>query len=66
MSRYFFRVIESDDGWLCRRGRYDIDSHETRQAAIAHMSAVAERNRPSEVIVHDGDGNVEMAASFAE
>jgi hypothetical protein len=62
MAGFFFRVIEDDDGcWVCRRGRAD---HHSREDATDHMVGLVAFHRPSEVLVHHGNGVVEVAASF--
>lgn len=64
-GRWFFRVIEHDDGtWTCRAGRQDIDQHASLREAMTHILTVADENRPSEVFVHHADGRVRSEASF--
>jgi hypothetical protein len=60
---FFFRVIQrADDAWTCRRGRDDIDHHDTLEDAVDHVTSLASLHRPSEVLVHHRDGRVESAA----
>ena len=62
-GRWFFRVIERGNGvWTCRRGRHDLDHHDSLQEALEHMTSVAVQHRPSEVVVHYLHGGVESAA----
>jgi hypothetical protein len=64
-GRFFFRLIEHDDGsWTCRRGRQDLDRHPGQDEALAHLTEVAATHRPSRVYVHHLDGRVFAAASF--
>ncbi len=61
----YFRVIErADNSWTCRRGRDDIDQHSSRQEAVDHMTILAAQHRPSEVLVHCRNGEVESAAKL--
>jgi Uncharacterized protein conserved in bacteria (DUF2188) len=62
---YFFRVVEQYDGsWACRRGRVDLDFHHTQEDALAHMTELAQQERPSALWVHDRDGNAQRVADF--
>ena len=57
---WFFRAIEEPSGgWTCRRGRSDFDTHDSLEAAIAHLRVLAACAQPSELIVHWVDGTVE-------
>ncbi len=64
-GRLYFRVLERADGtWACRRGRKEIDHHQSRREAVDHMASVAAQHRPSEVVVHYSDGEVERTVRF--
>lgn len=64
-GRLYFRVIErANSTWTCRRGRNNIDHHDGRQEAVDHMTILAAQHRPSEVVVHYSDGEVESAATL--
>jgi uncharacterized protein DUF2188 len=62
---YFFRVLEHDDGtWSCRSGRREIDRHDQRDDALDHITAIASKRRPSQVLVQHLDGHLRRAATF--
>ncbi|HET8619251.1 MAG TPA: DUF2188 domain-containing protein [Acidimicrobiales bacterium] len=64
-GRWFFRVIESADGWwACRRGRAEVDRHAEIDEALRHIRQIAAENRPSQVWVHHLDGRVVLAADL--
>lgn len=63
-GRLYFRVIQGDGSWMCRRGREEIDRHDSRQEAVDHMSELAAEHRPSEVFLHEGDGTVVSIVTF--
>jgi len=45
-GRWFFRVIELDDGrWACRHGVEEFDSHGEMGDAVAHIRSIAGRTR---------------------
>ena len=65
VSTYFFRVVEQEDGsWLCRRGREELDVHAQLDDAVDHTTGNAREDRPSQVIVHHRDGQVQTVASL--
>lgn len=61
---FFFRVIEDDDGWCCRRGRDQLDEHDTLSSALTHIRELAKGDRPSLVVVHHANGWVVPDRSF--
>lgn len=64
MSRYFFRLVEQENGaWLFRRGRMDIKRFGQLGDALEH-TRTSLVSPASEVIVHRLDGRVEVIATF--
>jgi hypothetical protein len=64
-GRWFFRVIESEDGrWSCRHGRLEFDRHDCLHDALFHMTAHAQSSAPSSVYVHHRDGRISNVANF--
>jgi diacylglycerol kinase family enzyme len=60
---WFLRAHQLDDGTTeCRRGRHSIDIHETTDAAITHLLAIADELGNALVFLHHGDGTVEEIA----
>jgi hypothetical protein len=57
-AAWYFRVLEDRDGWICRRGRLELDRHPDLEAALDHIRAVAAANNPSRVFVHHLSGRV--------
>ena len=67
VSLHFFHVVEQEDGsWSCRRGREDFGWFDVLEDAIDHITAVANKNPPSVVLVHRLDGQVRRVALLAE
>ncbi len=63
-ARWFFRAIESADGWICRHGTLVYDSHPTLEDALAHLATLASADAPAEVFVHHLDGTVVSVATY--
>jgi hypothetical protein len=58
-GRWFFRVIELDDGrWACRRGAEEFDRHVEMGDAVVHIRSIAAAHSPAELFVHGLDGSV--------
>lgn len=65
LARYFFRVIETDNGlWICRRGVRTIDHHRSQESAISHMTQLAAKLRPSRVFLQTLQGGRQLIARF--
>jgi hypothetical protein len=61
-GRWFFRVIELDDGaWACRRGVEEFDRHDELYDAVSHIRVIASEHTPAELFVHHLDGTVGSA-----
>jgi len=57
--RWFFRVIELDDGrWACRHGTEEFDRHDELSDAVGHIRVIAAEHTPAELFVHHLDGRV--------
>ena len=58
-GRWFFRVIELDDGrWACRHGVEEFDTHGEMGDAVAHIRSIAGAHLPAELFMHGLDGSV--------
>jgi hypothetical protein len=63
-GRWFFRAIESAEGWTCRHGTLTYDTHPKLEDALDHLATLASADAPAEVFVHWLDGPVVAAATY--
>ena len=61
---YFFRVVPDGDDWVCKRGARIVERCETEAMAIMVAETQAALYRPSEVLLHDETGHVEVVARY--
>ena len=65
IGRLFFRVIEQDDGtWACRHGFRGLDRHDTQDAAVVHITELADKQRPIRIYLHHLDGRVSLVSTL--
>ena len=62
---YFFRVTIDGDDWVCKRGSRIIQRCATIDAAVAIAETEASVYRPSQVLVTDRDGHIEVVGHYA-
>src|SRR6478672_8519014 len=61
---YFFHVVPYEDRWSCKRGARVLEVLDTYAEAIYVAESEASVHRPSEVLVHDETGHVEVVSRF--
>jgi hypothetical protein len=63
-GRWFFRAIETAEGWACRHGTVVFDSHPTLAKALEHLAEIASASAPAQVYIHYLDGRIETAGTY--
>ena len=63
-GHWFFRAIETTDGWECRHGLLTYDWHPTLPGALDHLAEIGQSSPSAEIYVHRRDGTVESAALY--
>ena len=61
---WFFRAIESTEGWICRHGSVTYDRHPRLQDALDHLRDIAADTTPARVFAHYLDGTVVLVATL--
>jgi hypothetical protein len=56
---WIYRLVQIEDGWACRFGRTEFDSHATLPAALTHIAALASAAGCDDIRMHHSDGTVE-------
>ena len=61
---WFYRAIETAEGWICRHGSEVYDTHDNLEDALEHLTELAVASAPAQVFIHYLDGLVSVFAMF--
>lgn len=62
---FYFRVVPDGDEWLCKRGARVLERCPTVAAAMHLAELEASAYRPSQVLLHDEEGDVVLVCAFS-
>lgn len=64
MSRAQFHVVPDGDRWKVEHQGRKLSDHETQQQAIRAARGQARTSRPSQLLIHDQNGQVEDESTY--
>ncbi|MEV4418089.1 DUF2188 domain-containing protein [Catellatospora sp. NPDC049609] len=66
MQRTVYRVMPAGKKWELREGDQVVASHERKEDLVAQARQTARDQRPSQLVIHDGEGRIEDESTYQD